>query len=139
MRLIVGLSTSTTGLRRPVFRQMLEQAGQRRETAAHGRRRGTLLFPLYPLPRDDGAVVDLAQLVHGGDPERLHEVAHVELVGAAGLGALVLREPDFFLGMAASWSSVGIGRERRGTGSRIITVLIRRGIPAEGCAHNCAI
>ena len=48
--------------RRPVFHQMLEQAGKRRQAAAHGRSRCAFLLALHPLPGDDGAVIDLAQL-----------------------------------------------------------------------------
>ena len=43
-------------------------------------------------------MIDLAQHVGAGDPERPHEVPHVEPVGAAGLRALLLRQPDFFFG-----------------------------------------
>ena len=43
-------------------------------------------------------MIDLAQHVGAGNPERAHEVPHVEPVGAAGLRALLLRQPDFFFG-----------------------------------------
>ena len=49
--------------RRPVLHKMLEQAGQRRQAAAHGRRCCAFLLALHPLPRDDGAMIDLAQRV----------------------------------------------------------------------------
>jgi hypothetical protein len=51
----------------------LEQAGQSRETPAHGRRCCALLLALHPLPGDDGAVIDLAQLIGVGDAQRPHE------------------------------------------------------------------
>jgi len=41
-------------------------------------------------------VIDLAQRVRAGDAKCLHEVPHVEPIGAAGLSALLLRQPDFF-------------------------------------------
>ena len=50
-------------VRRPVLHQVLEQAGQRGEATAHGRRCRAFLLALHPLPRNDGAMVDLAQLV----------------------------------------------------------------------------
>ena len=56
------------------------------------------LLALHPFPGDDGAMIDLAQHVGAGDAERPHEVPHVEPVGAAGLLALLLRQPDFFFG-----------------------------------------
>ena len=77
--------------------QMLEQAGQRGHTAAHRRSSGSLLLPHDPLPGDHRAMIDLAQLLRGGNAERLHEVRHVELVGAAGARTLLAGEPDFFL------------------------------------------
>jgi hypothetical protein len=39
-----------------------------------------------------------AQLFGRHDAQGQHEVAHVELVGTAGLGALLLSQPDFFFG-----------------------------------------
>lgn len=78
--------------------QVLEQAGQRREAVAHRRGGGPLLLAHDPLPGDDGAMIHLAQHVGGGDAERLHEMRHIELVGAAGAGALLAGQPDLFLG-----------------------------------------
>jgi hypothetical protein len=57
-----------------------------------------LLFTLDPFPRDDGAMIDLAQHGCRGDAMRPHEVPHVEPVGPAGLLALLLRQSDFFFG-----------------------------------------
>jgi hypothetical protein len=47
---------------------------------------------------DHRLVVCLAQLCRRGDPERAHEVLHVELVSAAGARARLLLQPDFFFG-----------------------------------------
>ena len=78
--------------------QVLEQAGQRGQAAAHRRSGGAFLLAHDPLPGDHRAMIDLAQLVGRGDAERAHEVRHVLLVGAAGAGALLAGKPDFFLG-----------------------------------------
>ena len=43
-------------------------------------------------------MVSLAQLRRRCDAKRLHEVLHVEPVGAARAGALLLLQPDFFFG-----------------------------------------
>ena len=48
--------------------QVLEQAGQRGQAAAHGRRFRAFLFALHPLPGDDGAMIDLAQLLRRAMP-----------------------------------------------------------------------
>jgi hypothetical protein len=85
-------------VRRPVSHQMLEQAGQGRQATAHCRSGGAFLLALHPYPGDDGAVIDLAQRVRGRDPQGAHEVLHVEPVGAAGLRAFLLRQPDVFFG-----------------------------------------
>ena len=77
---------------------MFKQAGKRREAATHGRGCCAFLLALHPLPRDDGAMIDLAQRVRAGDAEGAHEVLHVEPIGAARLSALLLRQPDFFFG-----------------------------------------
>lgn len=53
-------------------------------------------------------MIDPAQFVGRGDAERRHEVMHVEPVGAARAGALLLGEPDVFLG------DVGEARQHRG-------------------------
>jgi hypothetical protein len=50
------------------------------------------------LPGDHSFVVGLAQLRRRRDRERAHEVLHVEPVGAARAGALLLLQPDFFFG-----------------------------------------
>ena len=57
-----------------------------------------MLLAHDPLPSSDGAMIDLAQHVGGGDAEGAHEVRHVELVGAAGASALLAGQPDLFLG-----------------------------------------
>ena len=62
---------------------MFEQAGKRREAPAHGRGCSTFVLALYPLPGDDGPMIDLAQRGRAGDAEGAHEVAHVEPIGAA--------------------------------------------------------
>jgi hypothetical protein len=98
--LIVGrfnIDDGVTG-RGAVPNKVFEQAGKRREAAAHRRGCSTFLLALYPLPRDDGAMIDLAQRGRAGDAEGVHEVSHVEPVGPAGLWTLVLRQPDFFFG-----------------------------------------
>ena len=77
---------------------MLEQAGQGRETPAHGGSGRAFVLALHPFPSDDGAMIDLAQHVGAGNSERAHEVPHVEPICAAGLLALLLRQPDFFFG-----------------------------------------
>jgi RNA-directed DNA polymerase len=59
--------------------------GQGRETTAHSRGCRAFLFALHPLPRNDGAMIDLTQLVGAGDAEGAHEVPHVEPIGATGL------------------------------------------------------
>jgi hypothetical protein len=43
-------------------------------------------------------MIDLTQIGCAGDTEGAHEVPHVEPVGAAGLCAFLLRQPDFFFG-----------------------------------------
>ena len=78
-------------------------------------RGGTLLFPLYSLPRDDGAMIDLAPLLLRRDAERLHEVPHIEPVGAADPDALLRRQPDFFLGDRRHGGERG---EKHGRGGR---------------------
>lgn len=78
--------------------QVFEQARQRSQAAAHRGSSGAFFFAHNALPGDHGAMVNLAQLVGGGDAERLHEMRHVELVGPSGAGALLTGEPDFFLG-----------------------------------------
>ena len=50
------------------------------------------------LPGNHGAMVHFAELVVGADAQRLHEVLHVQFVGAARAGAFLLGEPDFFFG-----------------------------------------
>jgi hypothetical protein len=77
---------------------MLEQARKRGEPPAYSRGGRTFLLALHPLPGDDRAMIDLAQRLGCDDIERLHEVTHVEPVGAAGAGALLLGQPDLFLG-----------------------------------------
>jgi hypothetical protein len=77
---------------------VLEQAGQGRKAAAHGCRCRSFLFAPQSFPRDDGTVIDLTQRVRGRDAKGAHEVVHVEPVGAVGLRALLLRQPDLFFG-----------------------------------------
>jgi hypothetical protein len=67
--------------------KMFEQAGQRGEAAA---------LTLHPFPRDDGAIIEGAELVDLPDAKRPHEVTHVEPIGAARTRALLVRQPDFF-------------------------------------------
>ena len=108
---------------------MLEQAGQRRQPAADGRSVRAFLFALHPLPGDDGAMIDLAQLVGRGDAERAHEVPHVEPVGAAGLRALLLRQPDFFFGDGGELVERGElagARNRNGNDCRHQSPFLRR-------------
>ena len=97
--------------------QMLEQAGQRREAAAHRRGGGPLLFADDPLPGDDGAMINLAQQVWGGNVKGAHEVRHVELVGAAVRALFWLASQTSSSGIAAklaSWPGrwTRMGRER---------------------------
>jgi hypothetical protein len=49
-------------------------------------------------PSDYGAMVNLAQLIAGGDGERPHEVLHVEPIGPARARALLHGKPDLILG-----------------------------------------
>jgi hypothetical protein len=77
---------------------MLEQARKCGETATNDRSLGAFLLALHPLPRYDGAMIDLTQGGCRGDAECPHEVPHVEPVGAAGLRTFLLRQPDFFFG-----------------------------------------
>ena len=91
------------------------------EPPADRRRRGVLGLAHEALPGDHGAVVDLAQLVGRGDRQRRHEVPHVEPVGPAGAGALLLGEPDFFFG------DVGQCRERADRGGGWPGELCRQG------------
>ena len=62
-------------------------------------------------------MIDLAQRVGAGDAEGAHEVPHVEPVGAAGLRALLLRQPDFFFGdggeLVERGELAGVGRPER--------------------------
>ena len=67
-------------------------------------------------------MIDLAQHVGAGDAERPHEVPHVEPVGAAGLRALLLRQPDFFFGDGGElveWRELmaSAGRDGQGGGA----------------------
>jgi hypothetical protein len=57
--------------------EMFEQAGERGEPAPHGGRRRFLDFAHDALPDNDGAVIDLAQLLIGADDQRSHEVPHI--------------------------------------------------------------
>ena len=78
--------------------QVLEQTRQRGEPPADRRRRRALALAHEPLPRDHRLVVDLAQLGRRRDRQRAQEVRHIAPVGAAGAGALLALQPDFFLG-----------------------------------------
>ena len=91
-RLIAGRSTSTTGLRlallcRTKCLNRLESADSRRRT---------FLLAHDPLPGDDRAVVDLAQLLQAGDAERTYEVRDIESVGAPGVRILLFRQPGSY-------------------------------------------
>ncbi len=61
-------------------------------------------------------MVDLPELVRRGDAERPHEVRHIELVGAAGAGALLAGQPDLFLRDCRQVGQIG---ELAGAGGRI--------------------
>ena len=67
--------------------QVLEQTGERIQPASHGRGRRTFLLARDPLLGDDGAMIDLAQLLRDGDAERPHEAGDIEPVGTAGARA----------------------------------------------------
>jgi hypothetical protein len=56
----------------------------------------------------------LPQFVRRGDAERLHEMRHVEPVGAAGAGAFLAGEPDFFL-----WNGGELGETGERDGKRV--------------------
>jgi hypothetical protein len=77
--------------------QVLEQTRQRGEPPADRRRRRALALAHEPLPRDHRLVVDLAQLGRRRDRQRAQEVRHIAPVGAAGAGALLALQSDFFL------------------------------------------
>jgi hypothetical protein len=76
-----------------VAHQVLIERRQRREASVDRRRRGVLGFAHEAFPGDHRFVVGLAQLCRRDDPQPAHEVLHVEPVGAAGAGALLLGKP----------------------------------------------
>ena len=100
--------------------EMLIERRQRREAPADCRRRGVLGLAHEALPGDDRFVVGLAQLGRCGDRQCAHEVLDVEPVGAAGAGALLLLQPDFFLGDVGEaiegrhLAAAGVERRRQG-------------------------
>jgi hypothetical protein len=69
-----------------------------RQPPADGGGRGALDLAHVAFPGDHPPVVYLAQLLAASDGECRHETPHVEPVRPAGARALLLGEPDFFLG-----------------------------------------
>ena len=57
--------------------QVLEERRKRRQAAADGRCLRALGFAHEPFPRDDGAMVHLAQLAGRADAKGPHEVRHI--------------------------------------------------------------
>ncbi len=95
--------------------QVHEQTRQRGEPPADRRRRRALALAHEPLPRDHRLVVDLAQLGRRRDRQCAQEVRHIAPVGAAGAGALLAVQPDFFLRDGGEGGD-GRGQAVRGAG-----------------------